>query len=102
MKTELYSILDNVISSFSPMFQAANDQAAIREIGQAVRHGETQLSSNPEDFHVYHVGSYDHNTGALVNLENRLVAKVKDIAVAVLGPGFIEKGFEPDPPSQAE
>jgi hypothetical protein len=65
MTQKLYVVYDVKSETYtSPTVNPARGQA-IRSFGDAVNGGESVLSSHPEDFTLFEIGSFDPNTGEI-------------------------------------
>lgn len=68
MKTPImnvYSVCDTVAGRYSPPFLAANDRAAQRDFHSACTDGNSMMSKNPLDYHLFRIGTFDHDDGQL-------------------------------------
>lgn len=66
MTRHLYIIRDRVAEYSGPIFQARNDQDAIRQFFTALGQKGTTLNEHPADFELIEVGTQDENTGAVL------------------------------------
>lgn len=82
-KMVIVAIRDKKADAFHPPYVLQNLSLAIRGFGDAVLKGNTDLSTHPEDFNLYHVGNYDVITGK--------VEPVEPVSVCA-GLDFINKG----------
>lgn len=78
MITKLYAIYDRVSKHHNPPFSQLNDGMALRSIRDRLI-GDTHLQNNCNDYSLYEVGEYDDSNGDITNLDNRLVAHIKDV-----------------------
>jgi len=60
---EMYSIKDNKVGTFNKPFSAVNKQDATRMLHTACNDPQVQLSMYPEDFDLYHVATFNEQTG---------------------------------------
>lgn len=65
MKYEIYTIYDNVAQIYHPPMFLQNDAVAIRNITTLKNDNTTTLGQNPDDYHLYHIASYDDQTGTI-------------------------------------
>lgn len=65
MLLQAFSIFDAKSGAFSAPFFAFNAAVAQRNVAAGVREGDSLLSRFPEDYQLYHVGSFDDGTGVL-------------------------------------
>lgn len=68
MKQELFSIFDIKAATFGGPFIAHNAALAMRNVSAAVRDGVSLLSKYPEDFQLFHLGSFDDEAGRFDSL----------------------------------
>lgn len=65
MITRLYSLLDSVAEEFGPIFQAKNDDVAMRNVIQMFTEMHADVASL-ESYHLYYVGDFDSELGKFV------------------------------------
>lgn len=65
MITRLYSVYDSVAEEYGPIFQAKNDDVALRNVIQMFTEMNVSIVSL-ESYHLYHVGDFDSELGTLV------------------------------------
>lgn len=70
MQMQAYAVYDRKAESYAQPFFAPNHAVAIRNFEGAVRSGNSQLSTHPEDFSLWHLGEYDDEQGRFQNLQN--------------------------------
>lgn len=65
MIKQVYSIYDAKAENYSPTFTASNNADAVRAFERDVNSDNPQsmLCSNPEDFTLFHLGSWDSESG---------------------------------------
>jgi len=68
MLMQIYSIYDSVVGAFMRPFFAVNSPTAIREVVRALSDPSCDMARCAKDCVLYHVGSYDDATGAVVPL----------------------------------
>ena len=61
MKTELYVVRDNLAEESGPIYHAKNLAIAQRMFFELIKD-----SINPEDYSLYYIGSFDHDTMELL------------------------------------
>lgn len=67
MKKPVYAINDMVMESFKPPMVMDNDQTAIRQVTIAVKDPQSGLlNTNPKDFRLFRIGTYNDATGELI------------------------------------
>lgn len=69
MKTEVLSVYDSKARAFVQPWFAVNLAVAARSFADAVNDPTQVVYRNPEDFTLYHLGSFDDNTGRFDQLE---------------------------------
>lgn len=62
----LYSIKDIIAEEFGPVFQAKNDQVAVRQVNNTFR---ATPPGDPESFQLYRIGEFDPETGILLRAD---------------------------------
>lgn len=62
----LYAIKDIVAKEFGPVFQAKNDQVAVRQVNNTFK---TMSPGEAEEFHLYRLGEFDTEAGLLMRLD---------------------------------
>lgn len=68
MKIEIYSIKDAKVGVYQSPFYAQNHAVAVRTLKSAVNDDtKTNLTLYPEDFQLFHVGTFDDVTGELTS-----------------------------------
>lgn len=65
MKYQMFAIRDGAVQMFHQAFYARNEAEAKRIVKQAMTESDSMLATNPEDFGLYCVGSFDCSTGIL-------------------------------------
>jgi len=86
MTTELFSIWDSAAQRYLEPFFAPTIEYAIRQFRQAVNKPDHQFNLYPEDYTLFHVGSFDQEEGQLQPL-----ATPHSLGVAM---SFIQKPSE--------
>lgn len=76
---KLFGIYDRAIQSFTgaPFTQPTN-AAALRVIKQEASREGSQLATNPEDFELYELGTYNEQTGEITP-QKQLVVRIQDL-----------------------
>jgi len=69
MKTQMFSVLDNVSKVFGLPFFQPRVEIAKRAVSDLVNDGVSLASKHPEDFSLYRVGQFDDETGLVVSME---------------------------------
>ena len=66
---EIVAIRDRAVDSFgNPVAVVAIGQAT-RSFGDEIRNPESNMHRHPDDYDLYHIGSFDTSTGAIVSRE---------------------------------
>lgn len=63
MNKNIYSIYDTKMGVYNTPFFAMNNATAIRTFNDAANDGQTNINKHPEDFALFHLGTYDAETG---------------------------------------
>lgn len=63
MKLSIYTLYDIKAKAFGVPFFMSNDEVAERAFLNLQNEPNSQVSKNPEDFHMYKIGEFDDNTG---------------------------------------
>lgn len=66
MKKHAYSVKDLKAGYFNPPFYAHTHGEAERSFKTTVNNPQTSVHMYPSDFDLYHVGSFDDQTGTLI------------------------------------
>lgn len=61
---QLYSVYDRKAKVFCKPFTAENHEVAVRSFAFAANDKTTDIGRYPEDFVLYHLGSFDDNSAA--------------------------------------
>lgn len=77
MIVRLYSVYDSVAGEYGPLFQAKNDDVALRNVIQMFTDMHVTVASL-DCFHLYHVGDFDTELGTFVE---RSVNPIEEIAI---------------------
>ena len=64
---KLYAIRDLKADSFQQVWQAANDEVAIRQFGILCKDNSTLFGMCPTDFDLYLLGDYDEKSGDIIS-----------------------------------
>lgn len=62
----LYSIFDSKAKAFATPFFCSNDDVSVRMFARSVKDPQSMMFSNPEDFSLYRLGSFNHESGRLI------------------------------------
>lgn len=83
---ELYSLKDVKAATFGNPLTFVNRAVAIRSLAEAAKQPDSMLSRHGFDYQLYHIGTFDAQSGAIVCLPT---------------PDFVITVGELSPPSQA-
>nr|QJB20736.1 MAG: nonstructural protein [Microvirus sp.] len=73
MELHCYSLLDQVLNTFSYPFPASSDNEARRNVRLAALDAQTTLHKSPSDFTLYKIGVFDNDTGEFRSLATPLL-----------------------------
>lgn len=77
---QIYSVFDDAANTFMPPWYQNRDALAMRVFSDACRQEDHPFNQNPQDFHLYHLGNYDDETGRLENVDKpALLLKGSDV-----------------------
>jgi len=65
MKINVYAIKDAKAGIFHPPFFSQNHATATRSANHSARDAHSLSNSHPEDFAIYHIGTFDDESGKL-------------------------------------
>ena len=68
METQVYTVFDSKAERFLRPFFAENTAVALRSFQELIRTHDHQFNKFPEDYALFHIGSYDEKTGELTPL----------------------------------
>lgn len=78
----LYTVKDSKAESAVAPFAFRTDGEAIRAFGDSVEKGGTTISTHPEDYFLYRVGSFNQVTGEIIPEEHKSLACALDFKKA--------------------
>lgn len=79
MITKIYTIYDSKARVYNKPFFVLNDDVCLRSVLQ-MKGGDTDIATNPEDFSVWYLGTYDDNTAQLDLCGTpKVIAKVHEL-----------------------
>lgn len=80
MKNQLFAVavFDTKMEAYAAPFFTPTLGMAERSFADEVRRPESPMAAHPEDYHLYHVGYFDEDTGVLTgaNPVQRLVSAI--------------------------
>jgi len=68
MLLNAYAIYDSKAEAYNQPFFRLKHGVSIREFSEVANDEKSNISKNPEDFTLFHIGSYDDSTGLLTPL----------------------------------
>jgi len=74
MNLNIYTIKDAKAGTYAQPFYSVNNTTAIRSFTVSVKDPQNPLSAYPEDFSLWHLGTYNDITGKLVGNDPEFVA----------------------------
>jgi len=86
MILQAYTVFDNKALTYQPPWYSHNDGVAMRQLQEAAGDPNTSLSRHPKDFALFHIGSFDDQTGAFTTGDKRHVCEV--VALVSSGPAL--------------
>lgn len=66
MKLGIYAVQDRKAGTFARPFTIQNDAMAVRAFVAAKQDPSSELSKYPEDFALYYLGTFDDDTGTII------------------------------------
>lgn len=69
MIAQVFSVFDTKVGSFAQPFFSPTTASAMRAFLDAATDPNTQLSKHPADFHLYHIGTFDDETGFIETIK---------------------------------
>ncbi len=72
MKQDIFAVFDMAIEAFLEPFAAPSIGFALRSFGEACEKEGHQMQKHPEDYCLYHVGTFEE--GVLAGFEPRKIA----------------------------
>lgn len=83
MNAEIFSVKDAVSARFLEPFNAPTVEYAKRQFTYSVNKTGHQFNEFPEDYTLYHVGTYDQVEGKIVAIDPERVCSAEDVKEAV-------------------
>lgn len=68
-KMEIFTIKDTKAEAFHAPFYQRTQAEAVRSFAMTTNSPQTQINEYPEDFDLYHLGSFDDRTGKMTILD---------------------------------
>lgn len=79
----VYAIYDSKGESYSNLLLFANEALAVRSFKDSVNNVESVMFNNPEDFTLFHVGTWDMGNGKLVGCDKSSVKNGVEVKLEV-------------------
>lgn len=79
MKLEIFAVRDRQLAAYMQPFFAPTIGSAIRAFSDGMNDGTTPMAKHPDDYDLWHLGSFNDNTGELVKIEPTQVAVGKNL-----------------------
>lgn len=67
MKTQLFAVYDSKTKTYMYPQHSLTKGEAVRNLDDAVNGGKGMVANHPEDFTLFHLGSFDDQTGTYDN-----------------------------------
>ena len=77
MKLNLYTIYDSQLEAYHQPYVLENDNMALRQFAD-MANDDTQIAKNPEDYSLWHSGSFETTTATLTTQEPICLAKAHE------------------------
>lgn len=100
MNLAVFSIFDAKAEGFMRPFSSININTATRDFGAAVTTDETDVGKNPQDFTLFHIGTFDTLTG-MQDIENPIREIVNGLVLRTSLQAEIIKRSQQHPQLQA-
>ena len=81
MLHQIFTIHDITAEVHTQPFYGINDAVAVRSCVNLVQNPGTTFYDNPEDFRLYHIGSFDDESCVFVQTEKRFIVRLSDLLV---------------------
>lgn len=75
---QICAIRDRAIDAFGQPIFVTHTGAAVRSFADEINNQQSELAKHPEDYDLYHLGTYDAETGAIESHKPRQLAIGKD------------------------
>lgn len=80
----MVAVWDSAVQSFGTPFFVTNVGGALRSFKDEVNRtdGASAVATNPDDFTLYEIGTFDNESGKLSGpVENKVIARGKDLVI---------------------
>ena len=81
---QIFTIHDITSELYTQPFFGINDAVAIRSCANLVQNPGTTFYDNPEDFRLYHIGTFNDENLEIVQSGPRLVVRLSDLMIREL------------------
>ena len=81
---QIFTIHDITSELYTQPFFGINDAVAIRSCANLVQNPGTTFYDNPEDFRLYHIGTFNDENLEIVQSGPRLVVRLSDLMIRQL------------------
>lgn len=72
MKLQIFSVFDAKTGIFAQPNFMVNKATALRSWSTAATDPSTAISKHPGDYHLFHIGEFDDDSGQFTNLEAKI------------------------------
>lgn len=72
------TVRDSAVDSFLRPFYVRSSGEAIRVFGDAVNGGDNGMKAHPEDYELYHIGTFEEENGVIQACDRRLLIRAVD------------------------
>lgn len=69
MSTQVYTLRDSVLGSYTLPFYATSNLHARRICKEVIISGDNSVAHSPIDFELFRLGEFDSNTGLITSLD---------------------------------
>ena len=76
---EIMSVYDTAISSYMRPFASQSIGAAVRQFEDEYNTPDTPIAKHPEDYALFHLGTFDDSSGNIETIEPRCVRRAHEI-----------------------
>lgn len=72
-----YTIFDTALGAYHQDYSLENDALALRQFADMANE-DTQIAKNPEDYSLWHIGTFETTTGELSGITPTCIAKAHE------------------------
>ena len=72
-----YTIFDTALQAYHQDYSLETEALALRQFADMANE-ETQIAKNPEDYSLWHIGTFETTTGQLTSIEPVCIAKAHE------------------------